>query len=165
MSDPKMKGAKGVKGTMRNGDKLWEKWGEKCSGLVWSWGRDIYWNQCSKYVYKIQDLSGNVMTNCRPHFFSCKGWPSLSHHSHFFLRAYLCSFSSALCVLPWERMGKGGPRWATMDNNGPQWTITCDNNMSWYIIVDLVGSQYILCTLSYVVLKSECAYFQYFSMG
>ena len=58
-------------------------------------------------------------------------------------------------------MGKGGPRWATMDNNGPQWTITCHNNMSWYIIVDLVGSQYILCTLSYVVLKSECAYFQY----
>ena len=62
-------------------------------------------------------------------------------------------------------MGKGGPRWATMDNNGPQWTITCDNNMSWYIIVDLVGSQYILCTLSYVVLKSESAYFQYFFMG
>ena len=62
-------------------------------------------------------------------------------------------------------MGKGGPRWATMDNNGPQWTITCHNNMSWYIIVDLVGSQYILCTLSYVVLKSESAYFQYFFMG
>ena len=39
-----------------NGDKLWEKWWEKCSGLVRSWGRDIYWNQCSKYVYKIQDL-------------------------------------------------------------------------------------------------------------
>ena len=37
--------------------------------------------------------------------------------------------------------------------------------MSWYIIVDLVGSQYILCTLSYVVLKSESAYFQYFFMG
>ena len=57
MSDPKMKGAMRVKGTMRNGDKLWEKWWE--SAPVWSGHEDVIYTGINaqdmyiKYKYKI----------------------------------------------------------------------------------------------------------------